>query len=97
MPGPKDNRDARSQESQEHPRRAFIQGPNASTRNTIHMDSQGHGYARIYNENAAEQVEHPDRAAHLVRACRVEMHMDISEGNFYVAVKKPRSRERTFI
>ena len=46
----------------------------------MHMDSsQGHVYPRTYNENAAEQMEHPDIADSLVRACPVEMHMDISE------------------
>jgi len=27
-----------------------------------------------------------NRGAHLVRACAVEMHMDVSEGNFYARI-----------
>ena len=43
----------------------------------MHMHgSQGHK-ARIYIENAAEQMEHPVRAAQLVRACALEIYMDI--------------------
>ena len=67
----------------------------------MHMDSsQGHVYPRTYNENAAEQMEHPDIADSLVRACPVEMHMDISEKKLLwenLQWKKPHPRERTLI
>ena len=50
----------------------------------MHMHgSQGHK-ARIYIENAAEQMEHPDRAAQLVRACALEI--DISEETVYARI-----------
>ena len=51
----------------------------------MHMHgSQGHK-ARIYIENAAEQMEHPDRAAQLVRACALEI--DISEEPVYARIE----------
>ena len=59
----------------------------------MHMySSQGHVYPRTYNENAAEQMEHPDIADSLVRACPVEMHMDISEKNFYGRIYNEKNR-----
>ena len=52
----------------------------------MHMHgSQGHK-ARIYIENAAEQMEHPDRAAQLVQACALEIYMDISEETVYARI-----------
>lgn len=88
--GKKQDRDARtSQEPEELSYKHLIQALE------IHMDSsQGHVYARIYNENAADQMEHPHCAAHPVRACAVEMHTDISEGNFYARIYNEKNGDQ---
>mgnify|MGYP000480074696 CR=1 FL=1 len=38
------------------------------------------------SRHATDQMEHPDRAAHFVPACAVEMDMDFAHGTVYARI-----------
>ena len=64
--------------------------PSPATRNG-HSSKDEHGaLVKLHLRKRAK------RAAHLVRACTVEMHMDTSQGNFYARIYSKKKTEATW-